>query len=130
MHIYVPIRRQFDYATVRSVAETFGGFLLRAHPREVTLEWSVERRTGKIFVDVNQNARIKNLAAAFSPRPKPGAPVSMPLRWDELGEIYPTDFTLSTALERVAEIGDPWADVSKWVLRCPMSFTRVAASIA
>ena len=111
LHIYVPVRRQFDYSTVRSVAETFGGFLLRAHPREVTLEWSVERRTGKIFVDVNQNVRIKNLAAMFSPRPKPGAPVSMPLRWDELGEIYPTDFTLLTALERVAEIGDPWADI-------------------
>ena len=113
LHIHVPIVRQFDYPTVRSVADTFGGFLLRAHPQLVTLEWSIDKRAGKIFVDVNQNARIKNLAAAFSPRPKPGAPVSMPLRWDELGDIYPTDFTLLTAMQRVVEVGDPWADILK-----------------
>ena len=111
LHICVPVLRQFDYAAVRSVAETFGGFLQRARPRDVTLEWSVEKRGGKIFVDVNQNARIKNLAAAFSPRPKPGAPVSMPLRWDELDEVYPTDFTILTAPARIAELGDPWADI-------------------
>ena len=111
LHICVPVLRQFDYAAVRSVAETFGGFLQRARPRDVTLEWSVDKRGGKIFVDVNQNARIKNLAAAFSPRPKPGAPVSMPLRWDELDEVYPTDFTILTAPARIAELGDPWADI-------------------
>ena len=111
LHILAPVLRQFDYAAVRSVAETFGGFLQRAHPRDVTLEWAVERRGGKIFLDVNQNARIKNLAAAFSPRPKPGAPVSMPLRWDELDEVYPTDFTILTAPARIAEAGDPWADI-------------------
>ena len=111
LHICVPVLRQFDYAAVRSVAETFGGFLQRAHPRDVTLEWSVDKRGGKIFVDVNQNARIKNLAAAFSPRPKPGAPVSMPLRWDELDRVYPTDFTILTAPARIAEVGDPWADI-------------------
>ena len=111
LHILVPVLRQFDYAAVRSVAETFGGFLQRAHPRDVTLEWAVEKRGGKIFLDVNQNARIKNLAAAFSPRPKPGAPVSMPLRWDELDEVYPTDFTILSAPARIAEAGDPWADI-------------------
>jgi bifunctional non-homologous end joining protein LigD len=111
LHIYVPILRQFDYPTVRSVADTFAGFVRRAHPKDVTLEWATAKRAGKIFVDVNQNARIKNLAAAFSPRPKPGAPVSMPLRWDELDDVYPTDFTIHTALERIAEAGDPWADI-------------------
>ncbi|MYB43312.1 MAG: ATP-dependent DNA ligase [Chloroflexi bacterium] len=111
LHILVPVLRQFDYAAVRSVAETFGGFLQRAQPRDVTLEWAVDKRGGKIFLDVNQNARIKNLVAAFSPRPKPGAPVSMPLRWAELDEVYPTDFTILTAPARIAEVGDPWADI-------------------
>ena len=111
LHILVPVLRQFDYAAVRSVAETFGGFLQRAQPRDVTLEWAVDKRGGKIFLDVNQNARIKNLAAAFSPRPKPGAPVSMPLRWAELDEVYPTDFTILSAPARVTEVGDPWADI-------------------
>ena len=111
LHIYVPVLRQFDYPAVRAVAGTFADFVQRAHPAEITLEWATQQRTGKIFVDVNQNARIKNLAAAFSPRPKPGAPVSMTLRWDELDEVYPSDFTVHTALARLAEVGDPWADI-------------------
>ena len=111
LHVYVPILRQFDYRTVRSVADTFAGFVRRAHPQQVTLEWATVKRAGKIFIDVNQNARIKNLAAAFSPRPKPGAPVSMPLLWDELDDVYPTDFTIRTALARITEAGDPWADI-------------------
>ena len=111
LHIYVPVLRHFDYPAVRAVAGTFADFVQRAHPAEITLEWATQQRTGKIFVDVNQNARIKNLAAAFSPRPKPGAPVSMTLRWDELDDVYPSDFTVQTALARLAEAGDPWADI-------------------
>ena len=111
LHIYVPVLRHFDYPQVRAVANTFAEFLQRAHPAEITLEWATQQRTGKIFVDVNQNARIKNLAAAFSPRPKPGAPVSMTLRWDELDDVYPSDFTVHNALARLAEVGDPWADI-------------------
>ena len=113
LHIYVPVLRHFDYPQVRAVANTFAEFLQRAHPAEITLEWATQQRTGKIFVDVNQNARIKNLAAAFSPRPKPGAPVSMTLRWDELDDVYPSDFTMHTALARLAEVGDPWADIMR-----------------
>ncbi|MDE2696945.1 MAG: DNA ligase D [Chloroflexota bacterium] len=111
LHIYVPVLRHFDYPQVRAVANTFAEFLQRAHPAEITLEWATQQRTGKIFVDVNQNARIKNLATAFSPRPKPGAPVSMTLRWDELDDVYPSDFTVHTALTRLAEVGDPWLDI-------------------
>ena len=111
LHIYVPVLRHFDYPQVRAVANTFAEFVQRAHPAEITLEWATQQRTGKIFVDVNQNARIKNLATAFSPRPKPGAPVSMTLRWDELDDVYPSDFTVHTALARLAEVGDPWADI-------------------
>ena len=111
LHIYVPILRQFGYAAVRSVAGAFADFLRRAHPREVTLEWATGRRTGLVYVDVNQNARTRNLAAPFSPRTKPGAPVSMPLRWDELDDADPAAFTIRTAPGRLARGGDPWADV-------------------
>jgi bifunctional non-homologous end joining protein LigD len=111
LHIYVPIVRNADYTTVRSICETFASFLIRAHSHEVTMEWAVPKREGRVFLDVNQNARFKNLAAAYSPRAKPGAPVSMPLRWDELDSIYPTDFTILTAPDRIKEIGDPWADI-------------------
>jgi bifunctional non-homologous end joining protein LigD len=109
--VYVPVVRQYDYAAIRSLAETFADFLRREHPRDVTMEWNVPKRAGKVFFDHNQNARFKSLAAPYSPRAKPGAPVSMPLRWDELGDVYPSDFTMRTALDRVARVGDVWADI-------------------
>ncbi len=111
LHVFVPIKRTLDYAAVRSVAETFGNFLVAAHPNEVTMEWRTENRTGKVFFDANQNARIKNLASAYSPRAKPGAPVSMPLRWNDLEKVYPTDFTILTAPERITSTGDLWAHI-------------------
>ena len=111
LHVYVPVVRQYEYAEIRAVAETFGGFLQRAHPQDVTTEWNVPKRAGKVFFDHNQNARIKNLAAPYSPRAKPGGPVSMPIRWEELGEVYPADFTMRTAPARVARVGDLWADI-------------------
>lgn len=111
LHIYVPVLRQFPYPVIRSLCETVSGELLARMPRDVTLEWASEKRTGKIFLDVNQNARAKNVAAIFSPRAKPGAPVSVPVRWDELDDLYPTDFTVLTALERFARTGDLWAGI-------------------
>ncbi|MPZ98050.1 MAG: ATP-dependent DNA ligase [Dehalococcoidia bacterium] len=111
LHIYVPVIRHYDYAAIRGVADTFGGFLVRAHPKEITMEWTTEKRAGKVFMDANQNARHKNLAAAYSPRSKAGAPVSMPLRWDELGKVYPTDFTILTADARIERAGDLWANI-------------------
>jgi bifunctional non-homologous end joining protein LigD len=111
LHVYVPVVRQYDYAAIRGLADTFGGFLQRAHPQDVTIEWNVAKRAGKVFFDHNQNARFKNLAAPYSPRAKPGGPVSMPIRWEELGEVYPADFTMRTAPERVARAGDVWADI-------------------
>ena len=111
LHIYVPILREFDYQTVRSFAETIGRFLMQDHRRDVTMEWSVDKRRGKIFFDHNQNTKGKTLASIYSPRPSPQAAVSMPVRWDELREVYPTDFTILTSPDRIAQVGDLWANV-------------------
>ncbi len=114
LHIYVPILRTLDYDTVRASCETIGRFLIRQHPRDITMDWTVDKRTGKVFFDHNQNVRGKTLASIYSPRPLPEAAVSMPLRWDELekdGQLYPTDFTILTAPDRVAKLGDLWADI-------------------
>lgn len=111
LHVYVPILRTLDYRAVRSACETIGRFLLRQHPRQITMDWAVEKRTGKVFFDHNQNARGKTLASIYSPRPLPEAPVSMPLRWDELSDIYPSDFTILSAPGLLAERGDLWAGI-------------------
>src|SRR6266480_1705609 len=111
LHVYVPILRQFDYDTVRAACETIGKYLLQAHRRDITMEWSVDKRTGKVFFDHNQNVRGKTLASVYSPRPSQEAGVSMPVRWEEVKEIYPSDFTILTACDRIAKIGDLWAGI-------------------
>ena len=111
LHIYVPVLRQYNYRAARKTCELIGRFLLQQLPKDVTMEWSVNKRTGKIFLDHNQNTRGKNMASIYSIRPAPGAPVSTPVRWEELSEIYPTDFTIDTVPERIEKMGDLWADV-------------------
>jgi bifunctional non-homologous end joining protein LigD len=111
LHVFVPLLRQFDYDAVRGMSEQICRFVQRRHPDATTLEWSVERRRGRVFLDYNQNTRGKTLATPYSPRALPGAPVSMPLRWDELDTIYPEQFTLRTASARLARTGDLWSDV-------------------
>ncbi len=111
LHVYVPVLRQYDFGVVRKACELIGRFLMQSRPREVTMEWAVEKRTGKVFLDHNQNVRGKNMASIYSLRPMMGAPVSTPIGWDELSDVYPTDLNIETAPERVAEMGDLWADV-------------------
>jgi bifunctional non-homologous end joining protein LigD len=111
LHLYLPIVRKFDYDAARGIAETIGRFALQQWPKEVTLEWSVERRTGKIFFDYNQNSRGKSLASIFSPRRHASGTVSMPVEWDRLEKVYPTDFTIRTVPDLLEERGDPWGAI-------------------
>ncbi len=111
LHIFVPIVRQFNYDAVRSMSETIGRFLLRERPRDVTMEWSVQKRTGKVFVDHNQNIRGKTVASVYSPRASAEATVSMPLSWDEVGKVFPTDFTILNTPQRLQTEGDLWAGI-------------------
>ena len=110
LHVFVPIKRTIDFDAARAVSELVGRHLVRAHPKEVTVEWSVPKRTGKIFMDYNMNVRGKTLNVAYSPRGEPGAPVSMPLTWDELASAHPLDFRITNAPQRLAQTGDRWKD--------------------
>ena len=113
LHVFVPIKRTLDFEAARTVSEMVGRHLMRAHPRDVTMEWSTEKRTGKIFMDYNMNVRGKTLNAAYSPRGAPGAPVSMPLTWEELAGAHPLDFRITNAVERLSKAGDRWCDALK-----------------
>ncbi len=110
LHVFVPIRRTLDFDACRHVSELVGRHLMRQHPRDITLEWSIPKRTGKIFMDYNMNVRGKTLNVAYSPRGEPGAPVSMPLTWEELASAHPLDFTITNAGERLSQTGDRWRD--------------------
>jgi|SRR5690242_4071039 len=111
LHVFVPIRRTIDFDAARHVSELVGRHLLHLHPKDITLEWSVPKRTGKIFMDYNMNVRGKTLNVAYSPRGEPGAPVSMPLTWDELAGAHPLDFRITNVPQRLSETGDRWRDV-------------------
>jgi bifunctional non-homologous end joining protein LigD len=113
LHLYIPILRKLSYDAVRGIAETIGRYAQQRWPRDVTLEWAVKRRTGKIFFDYNQNSRGKSLASIFCPRRHQLATVSMPVTWEQLEQIYPTDFTLLTVPELLVKHGDPWAGILK-----------------
>jgi bifunctional non-homologous end joining protein LigD len=110
LHVFVPINRTIDFHSAREVSELVGRHLMRLHPKDITLEWSVPKRTGKIFMDYNMNVRGKTLNVAYSPRGAPGAPVSMPLTWEELAGAHPLDFRITNAAQRLAETGDRWRD--------------------
>ena len=93
----------------RAFAELVAGAIARAHPKLATTEWSKARRRG-VLIDANQNGEGKTIASVYSVRPKPGAPVSTPLRWDEVDDkLNPSIYTMPVVLERVQTLGDLYA---------------------
>jgi bifunctional non-homologous end joining protein LigD len=113
LHVFVPIERTVTFDEARHICETMGRHVMREHPKEITMDWAVEKRTGKIFIDYNMNVRGKTLNVAYSPRGVPGAPVSMPLTWEQLEAAEPMDFTLRTVPALLEKSGDRWHDVLK-----------------
>jgi DNA ligase D len=111
IHIYVRIEPRWSFTDVRHAAIAFGRELERRLPGEVTTNWWKEQRGERIFIDYNQNARDRTIASAYSVRPRPGAPVSAPVTWDELQDVAPEDFTVATMPARFAEIGDRHAAI-------------------
>jgi bifunctional non-homologous end joining protein LigD len=110
-HVLVPVTRRHTYADTRQFAEIVAGTLARTHRGLVTTEWSKSRRRG-VLVDANQNGEGKTIASVYSVRPRAGAPVSTPLRWDEVNEdLDPRDFTMETVLARAKREGDLFTGV-------------------
>jgi bifunctional non-homologous end joining protein LigD len=109
LHIFAPIVRNLDFTTVRGICEAFCRSLERDHPRLITTEWSVPKRTGKIFMDYNMNVRGKTLGCAYCPRALPNQAVAMPITWEELETVYPDDFTMRNCFETLERRGDVWA---------------------
>jgi bifunctional non-homologous end joining protein LigD len=106
IHVLVPITRRSSYQDTYEFAERVSRELEASNPGLVTTEWLKKKRRG-VLVDHRQNGHGKTIASAYSVRPKPGAPVSTPLRWDELTEkVRPRDFGMREALQRVERHGD------------------------
>jgi bifunctional non-homologous end joining protein LigD len=111
MHILVPVERRYTYAETRQFAEIVAGAIARTHQGLATTEWTKSKRRG-VLIDSNQNGEGKTIASVYSVRPRPGAPVSTPLRWSEVNEkLDPLSFTMPVVLERIRKHGDLYADV-------------------
>ncbi len=111
IHVLVPITRRHGFEQTREFAGIVAGALARSHPGLVTTEWTKKKRRG-VLVDANQNGPGRTTAAVYSVRPRAGAPVSTPLRWDEVrAGLDPSVFTLDEVRARIARHGDLFAPV-------------------
>jgi bifunctional non-homologous end joining protein LigD len=106
LHVHVPIERTHTHAEARSFCEIVAGALVRSARGLVTTERSGARRRG-VFVDTKMNGHGQQIVSLYSVRPRPGAPVAAPLRWEELDEtLDPRDLTMDVVLERAERDGD------------------------
>jgi DNA ligase D len=112
MHVYVRIEPAWGFSDVRRAALAFAREIERRLPDDVTTTWwRRDRDPADLFVDYNQNTRDHTIAAAYSVRGNPIGTVSTPIRWDEVDDVVPDDFTIATVPARYAELGDLHAGI-------------------
>jgi len=123
-HIAVPLDGKSDFGTVARFAHAVGMIMVKRYPEKLTQEFHKVDRGGRILVDTGRNGYSATYAATYTVRARPGAPVSAPCTWEELerGEVGPKTFTLRTMSQRIADVGDLWADLlrKKRSLRRPI----------
>ncbi len=115
MHVYVRIPPDHGFADVRRAAHAFAREVGRRCDRVDLSWWRKDRDDSKIFLDYNQNARDHTIASAYSVRGVPEARVSAPIRWDEIDDAEPGDFTIATVPDRFARLGDLHAGIDEAV---------------
>jgi len=112
MHIYVRIEPRWSFTEVRRAAVALSRAIERRAPEIASSKWWKEERHG-VFLDYNQNAKDRTTCSAYSVRPVADARVSAPLRWSEVPECDPAEFTIFTMPNRFAQIGDPHAGMNE-----------------
>jgi bifunctional non-homologous end joining protein LigD len=112
-HIAVPLDGKSDFGTVARFAHAVGTIMVKRYPEKLTQEFHKVDRGGRILVDTGRNGYSATYAATYTVRARPGAPVSAPCTWEELerGEVGPKTFTLRTMAQRIADVGDLWAEL-------------------
>lgn len=112
LHVLVPLGRAQSFATACALADLLGKMLVERHPDIATMERIVKRRGPKVYVDTGQTGATRAIVAPYSVRAVPGARVSTPLTWDEVGpKLDPARFTMKTVPARIAKLGDPMRDL-------------------
>ena len=119
LHIVVPLKREAGYGPVHALAHAIARQLVAAAPDERTLEFAKKDRAGRVFVDVNRNAYAQTYAAAYAVRARPGAPVSLPVEWNELPkrDFRPDGYRMGDVLDLLGGREDPWQDFRRRAVR-------------
>lgn len=111
IHIYVPIEANYTFRQVSSFVHTAASIVEKALPDKVTTARCVADRGPRVYIDYPQNARGQTVVAVYSVRALPGAPVSMPVTWDELARVVPHQWNIQNAIERIRQVGDLFSEV-------------------
>ncbi|HEX3732390.1 MAG TPA: non-homologous end-joining DNA ligase [Mycobacteriales bacterium] len=112
LHIYARLEPHWNSYDVRAAAVALARELERRHPDLITAQWWKEERGSRVFVDFNQNAPHKTVFGTWCVRPRVGAQVSTPIRWEELDTVEPAALTIATVPKRLAAGGNPWAGMA------------------
>lgn len=121
IQVWVPVEPRYTFAETRAWAETVSKTIGKTVPELVSWAWRKDRRGGLARLDYTQNVHNKTLVAPYSVRPRPGAPVSVPLEWDELDDpdLRPDRWTIRTVADRVTTVGDPFSALLGLAQRLP-----------
>jgi bifunctional non-homologous end joining protein LigD len=121
IHVVCPLRRGPDFTEVHGFARALAERMVADDPRNLTLEWHRDERGTRIYIDVNRVAYAQHAVAPYAVRPRPSAPVAMPITWDELSDrtLKPDRWTIATAADRLDAEGDAWAGIGRHARRLP-----------
>ena len=113
LHVVVPLRRDADFDSVRAFARQIAEIAVEEDPKHRTLEARKNERHGRVYIDINRNAYAQTVAPAYAVRPRPRAPVSIPLDWHELQkkDLRPDGVTIKTVFARLEKAENPWKDL-------------------
>ena len=111
----IPLTPKLDWDQVKAFAKWIADSFVAQRPQDFTANMAKRARHGRIFIDYLRNGRGATAVGAFTPRARPGAPVSMPVAWEEIENgVKPEEFTVGTVPQRLASLSaDPWADIGK-----------------
>ena len=112
-HVVVPLKPAADFDDVRAVCFGLAEALARRAPDRLTTEFYKEKRAGRLFLDCNRNAWAQTAVPPYAVRPKPSAPVAVPISWDELDDMGPDAVTVRTIVRRLEVAPDPWAGFTR-----------------
>jgi bifunctional non-homologous end joining protein LigD len=115
VHVVAPLRRAASFGDVHKFARALAEAMVADDPKHLTLEWHRAERGARIYVDVNRINYAQHAVAPYAVRPRPGAPVAMPIEWDELSDrrLRPDRWNVGNAAARLQSDGEPWKGIAR-----------------